>query len=45
MGSQRICDEERDLADVGVAMAGVDAALRAPGAMPWEASESVLVGI
>ena len=36
---------ERSLPDSLKAIAGVDAALRAPGAMPWEASESVLVGI
>jgi len=45
MGSHLTCDEDRDLADVGVAIAGVDAALRAAGGMPWDASESFLVGI
>jgi hypothetical protein len=32
-GSHLTCDEDRDLADVGVAMAGVDTALREAGGM------------
>lgn len=41
-GSHLICDEDRDLADVGVATAGVETARRAPGAIFCDASESVL---
>ncbi len=44
-GSHLTCEEDRDLADVGVETAGVEAARRAPGAMFWDESESVLCGI
>jgi hypothetical protein len=44
-GSHRTWDEERDRAEVGVETAGVETARRAPGAIFWLASESVLCGI
>lgn len=43
-GSQRICEDDRDLADVGVPTAGVEAARRAPGAIIGITSGSVLCG-
>lgn len=42
-GSHLVCDVDRDLADVGVSMALVDTARRAPGG-PCEEPEAVRCG-
>jgi len=44
-GSQRNWEDDRDLADVGVAIAGVDTALLADGGRFCDESESDLWGI
>jgi len=43
--SQRTCDDDRDLADIGLATAGVETARLAPGAAFCEESESERIGI